>query len=273
MTWLFTPEECVRGLDLSANQETMDIDKVIDLNPDIVVWTLRAENAFGRQDAKFPYFYDRLVARGKEPDVYLWPDPFKPIDQVKARWEAALRGREPHNVLVGDFEFSAAKWTQWVGKTPIRSITDDTWATIDMAKTMTSADVMGYASGHFWDSNIRVHGREKDTLFWTPHYPTWWRDANGDWRQARNFAELEAHLPIKPDDLRGRGWYFPNVGEHIPVKQVKGWQFSDHGWVAGYNRHVDLSLWERAYINPPPAPPTVEERLDDHERRIVALEG
>ncbi len=245
MTW---PTNCIHGVDLSANQETLDIDKFVKANPDVKRYVLRAYNAFGRIDARLEAF-----SRGvPEYDLYVWPDPINTLTNMRLKW-LGFAGLQPKTVWL-DVEWSAAKWQEMTGKKPIRSITDDTRESLRIL-TDIFPDVGIYCNGNRWGEMIREHGWERDYKFWVAHYPTPFQVKPNEWRQCATFEECSIAV-------LGTSRYakFPGLGEWIPPENVVGWQFSEKGRLPGYGRDIDLDLWKG------PPKPTLEQR-------VVALEA
>lgn len=148
-----------------------------------------------------------------------------------------------------------------------------------------------YTAGWFWDPWIGKDLFGSNPLM-VANYPWWWpkdpENPEGDWRDAKTFAEFLIELPKhtgRPVLPKTGGW-----------KLDKVWQFSSHGRVDGIDGDVDLDLFngtqedvnaffyfDAPVVLPPPPPSGVnwdearvaeiEHWVAEDEARLDAIEA
>jgi hypothetical protein len=257
------------------NQHTppriIPIESFCAANPTLEVFILRACWPSGLPDPLYPLYYDALTAAGKKVAAYLWPNVTKKIGVTEENWKAALGDRVP-KLLMLDFEeprYGATK----------DQLTDNADDSLEaLAALYPGRHVIGYCRANWWEAfiNRKIEAHWKWIL---AQYPLPFPDGEGGFRQYRTHAELAKHLPIGNS-------FTPYMGKtgRFTHANVIGWQFSEYGYLPGWTRRLDLDSLKRDFVlqvfgevapTPPvpPFPPTLEQRVDDHEKRIAALEA
>jgi hypothetical protein len=280
MSWP-AQSDLINAVDLSffnqVNQYTpphiIPVPEFCSANPDIELFVLRACWPSGLPDPLYPIYFDALTAAGKKVAAYLWPNVTKTLATTKENWKRALGDRVPRLIAL-DFEEPSYG-------APVDALSYNATASLDLLVTTFQRHPLGYGRANWMESHFKP-GWQRNWRWWIAQYPLPITNPDGTWRQYGKHSELSAHLPIGNSftPYLGRlGWF--------TQENTVAWQFSEYGFPAPtiWSRRMDLNSFKRSFVEPiyggipipslpiPPPVLTLEQRVDDHETRIAALEA
>ena len=263
MTWPRS-ELTVDGVDWSwynqignSGKRPIRVAEFVQLNPNIEVYWLRACWPSGAVDKLYATYYDAVLAAGRKVAAYVWPNVTLPIATVKENWKRALGDGVPP-LVVADFEDPR------YGRDNAE-ITGDVHRSLPaLAETFPTAVIAAYGRASWLDEHLRVPPPAGFPWI-VAHYPLPY--FSPEYRQYKTHAELHRHLPVGNS-------FTPQLGKRLAQTQIVGWQFSEYGFLPGWNKRMDLDSFDASFIasayGEHPGPMPLEDRVTRLEEEALA---
>lgn len=207
----------VKILDHSVYQKRPDYAALKAAQPDIEVVLHRLANVYLVKDADFDANFAAAEAAGFKNGVYGNVNPAISVAKHLSKWAEFLGDREIV-CWMDDVETDAGLSDQAITSV-VRGCYDGA-----MAKWPTAAHII-YTRGNWWD-NFIVSGWEADVYFSIAHYVYFVQEADGDWRLAYRYSEVDPKLPIGNS-------FTPLLPMAIKPEQCVWWQFTSKGQLPG----------------------------------------
>jgi len=210
------------NLDANGN---LRVSEMLAKNPKIII----ARAATGQALAEDVYAKALATIAGARVEPYLVVNTTKPLDDCFVTWSAQIGTTRPKAIWM-DCERKDGQT-----KDHITGYLKDVFS--EARQKWAWAKVGCYTAAWFWDSNV-THGWEADIPLWGAHYPYFVMNADGTWRQAYSFEEVDKCLPI------GNAFtpYVPQGWKGIAQPVI--WQFSEKG-----SGSYDLNYISRAWYD------------------------
>jgi len=259
MSWPKLSEN-VKMIDTSKWNGDIDFVELASENPDIKVNICRIAGAWNGHDPKFEHNYEQSLQTGFDVGGYLNTNPYYSVSHMMKWWKKAI-GKKKLPLIVVDAETNG--WREdgkWVHRSSASKTTKHVQDVIAAVQNEWPDSALWVYSGHWWVGNTNIiHGWEGDLKFWTPHYPYFLQDAvTGDWRQSRNYDELDCYLPIHNN-------FTPRIPTGVTKENVIAWQISEKGILRGITQpgklapNCDLNYllkteYDRVFLKTEPQP-------------------
>jgi hypothetical protein len=265
--------ELVKAIDISIYQNKssatgpptpegrIDFWHLADSRPEIKVVFIRLAGNVGSFDVDFQSNYDESLAAGFENAVYGFAAPSRKVLTLIDVWKLGLNGRVPKLIVI-DAEVSDGR-----EKALVTRHVRDLLAAVRTA--WPGVEVWIYTGEWWWTPNI-IGGWEGNEKFWMAHYAHFVPMADGTWRVAYTFEELDGKLPIHNS-------FTPSLPKTVRIEQVEAWQTTSSGRIQFNSRlglymprcdldYVKLSAYQRIWggdqePGPQPQPAPIEIRV------------
>jgi hypothetical protein len=210
------------NLDTNGN---LRVAEIMAKNPKLIV----ARAATGQCVPEDVYAKAVGAIAGAHVEPYLVVNTTKPMATCFDTWSAQIGSARPKAIWM-DCERADGQT-----KAHITAYLKDVFA--EAKRRWTWAKVGCYTATWWWNAWV-THGWEANIPLWTAHYPFFVQNADGTWRQAYSFEEVDPRLPISngftpsiPDGWKG-------------IAQPVIWQFSEKG-----SGGFDLNYVSRAWYD------------------------